>query len=386
MKSNTKRQAIALGAWVCTAVLAAGCATSKSSDPLSPSVAGPLPGVDIVAPKVLEPGNGMQIPIDKQPVTLLIENGSSSGKRPLTYDFEVATDAGFGNKVFARGGVAAGEAGRTSLQLPDALASGRTYFWRTRAEDGANASNYSDIASFNVFTPVALDAPVNVAPGQNSSITSTRTQFVINNSARTGPVGGVAYTLEIATNFQFTANVAVWSFPEQPGQSRLDVPVELQYSTVYYWHVRAYDQTMISEWSTPFAFATPAAPVVAPPPGGGGGGPVGDWRSCGSTPGAALVQCVHRAVNPGHTVDGAFEVTKRVAWLLRGSGVGLLLKPGGENIVSWNGHTFAAARVCYPDGHIYKVLSDVPTTNGPSWQDNDFVDRSLYFPAIDPGR
>jgi hypothetical protein len=30
------------------------------------------------------------------------------------------------------------------------------------------------------------------------------------------------------------------------------------------------------------------------------------------------------------------------------------------------------------------VLSDVPTTNGPSWQDNDFVDRSLYLPAIDP--
>ena len=29
---------------------------------------------------------------------------------------------------------------------------------------------------------------------------------------------------------------------------------------------------------------------------------------------------------------------------------------------------------------------DVPTTNGPSWQDNGFVDRSLYVPAIDPNR
>jgi hypothetical protein len=94
---------------------------------------------------------------------------------------------------------------------------------------------------------------------------------------------------------------------------------------------------------------------------------------------------VHASVNPGNTVEGAFEVTKRVAWLLRGGGAGLLIKNGGENIVSWKGRSFAAARICYPDGHIYKVLSDVPTTNGPSWQDNDFVDRSLYVPAIDPG-
>jgi hypothetical protein len=32
------------------------------------------------------------------------------------------------------------------------------------------------------------------------------------------------------------------------------------------------------------------------------------------------------------------------------------------------------------------VLSDVPTTNGPSWQDNDFVDRDLYVRAMDPDK
>ena len=62
----------------------------------------------------------------------------------------------------------------------------------------------------------------------------------------------------------------------------------------------------------------------------------------------------------------------------------MLIKPGGENIVTWLGRSFAAARICYPDGHIYKLLSDVPTTNGPSWQDNGFVERTFYLPAIDP--
>ena len=135
---------------------------------------------------------------------------------------------------------------------------------------------------------------------------------------------------------------------------------------------------MTQAFQTPDTPEAPAPPPAPPLPGGG------NWENCGSTPGDALSRCVHAAVNPARTVAGAFEVTKRVAWLLRGSGGGLLLKPGGENIVTWNGRSYSAGRICFPDGHIYKVLSDIPTTNGPSWQDNDFVDRSLYVPAIDP--
>jgi len=83
-------------------------------------------------------------------------------------------------------------------------------------------------------------------------------------------------------------------------------------------------------------------------------------------------------------VLGAFEICKHVAWGLRAVGAGLLLKPSGENIVQWNGRSYSASRICFPDGHIYKLLTDVPTTNGPSWQDNAYVDRSLYVPAIQP--
>lgn len=97
-----------------------------------------------------------------------------------------------------------------------------------------------------------------------------------------------------------------------------------------------------------------------------------------------LVNCIHAGVNPSKTVEGAFEVTKRVAWALRNEGAGLLIKNGGENIISWQGYSFSAGRICYPDGHIFKVLTDIPATNGPSWQDNDFVDPKLYVPAIDP--
>ena len=89
------------------------CSASKSDNPLSPSVAGPIPGVQISAPKMLEPQSGSKIAIDKQPVTMLIENAGSTGPRPLTYTFEIATDTGFSNKVFTRDGIAQGDGGRS---------------------------------------------------------------------------------------------------------------------------------------------------------------------------------------------------------------------------------------------------------------------------------
>jgi len=74
--------------------------------------------------------------------------------------------------------------------------------------------------------------------------------------------------------------------------------------------------------------------------------------------------------------------------LLRGSGGKLLIKNGGENIVSWNGYSFSASRVCYPGpggaGQIYKILSDVPTSNGPGWSDNGTVDPALCVAAMQP--
>src|SRR5437763_15227881 len=116
----------AFGALVALVALIS-CESSKSSNPLSPSVAGPIPGVNISAPKMLEPVPGQRIAVDRQPVTLLIENSSTTGVRPLSYAFEIATDAAFNSKIFARDGIAPGDGGRTSLRLPDALQTGRTY-------------------------------------------------------------------------------------------------------------------------------------------------------------------------------------------------------------------------------------------------------------------
>ena len=77
-------------------LLSIACQAEKSSNPLSPSVAGPIAGVNIAAPTLLEPNAGWRIEDKAQPLRLLLENASSTGERPPTYVFEVATDLEIG--------------------------------------------------------------------------------------------------------------------------------------------------------------------------------------------------------------------------------------------------------------------------------------------------
>ena len=128
----------------------------------------------------------------------------------------------------------------------------------------------------------------------------------------------------------------------------------------------------------------PPDPPPPPPP-----GPEG-WELCASLTHdrPALVECVHDDIQPGRSSARAFEVVKRVAWLLRHEGGGLLIKDSGENIIFWEGYWFAIGRICFPDGHIFKIITDVGDggANGAGYHDEGFVDPRRYVPAIDPRR
>jgi hypothetical protein len=243
----------------------AACEKTKSSNPLSPTVAGPIPGVEIGTPKILEPASGTKIAVDKQPVTLLIENAGTTGVRPISYMFEVATDAAFNTKVFARDSIAPGDAGRTSLRLPDALQSGRTYFWRAKAQDGANTGAFSPMGSFDVFTPVVINAPDPVSPAAGVTVDTLRPTLVVSNAPRSGPAGAISYSFEVADNEAF-ANRSVFTVGEGSTQTSLAAPGDVPYNVVYYWRVRAFDPTTVGPYSATRTFRTPAAPAPTPIP------------------------------------------------------------------------------------------------------------------------
>lgn len=123
------------------------------------------------------------------------------------------------------------------------------------------------------------------------------------------------------------------------------------------------------------------------PPGGGGGGDHPAIPDHGD-----LVNAMWSANPPATTVEGAFKFAQSIAWALKDESIdgaafnaGLLIKTGGENIFTCSGESYSASRVCYPDGHIFKVLTDVPATNGPTWADDGFVTTDRYHVATDPG-
>jgi hypothetical protein len=195
----------------------------------------------------------------------MVENATTSGVRPLTYSFEVAVDVNFTNKVLTRSGITPGSGGHTSLQLPSALATGLTYYWHAQALDGANTGPFSGASSFSVFTPIVINAPVPVAPVNNATVSSLTPVFTFTDAARSGPVGAITYTIELAFDSGFSNRAAVWTLVEQPNQTQFPSPQALAFGTQYYWHVRAADPTTTGPVSTAQVFQTMAAPVVPPP-------------------------------------------------------------------------------------------------------------------------
>lgn len=362
------------------------CERTKTSNPLSPQVAGPMEGVTITAPLVSEPRIGLRIKDSEQPVTLVVFNPVSNIARPMTITVQVAPDTSFTGQVFTQTGIAVSDSGLTRYLLPGKLPTGRTYYWRAKADDGANTSGWSPAWNFEALAPIVIGTPEPKFPLANERVSTNTPELSAGNASASGPISSLSYNFQVSERSDFVTILFNAEIPPGGGETKYEMPPLPGWDRTFYWRVRVWDPEFTGPWSRVEVFRSPMPPVTAPPA-PGPSGPIGNWEACGPLAGdkEALVRCVHGAVNPGRTVEDAFEVTKRVAWLLRGEGAGLLIKNGGENIVSWQGRSFAAGRICYPDGHIWKVLSDIPGTNGPSWQDNDFVDRSLYVPAIHPG-
>lgn len=339
-----------------------GCASEKSSNPLSPSVAGPIPGVSITPPKPLEPRDGVNIAVDQQPITLLLENAETTGVRPLTYTFEVATDTGFTNKVFVREGIAPGDAGRTALRLPDPLGAERTYYWRAHALDGANTGPDSGAAHFNIFTPIVIEKPTPREPVGNVRLASYQPKFKILNAPRSGPVGTISYVLELSDTDTFANKVAIWTFLEQPGETRFEAPHDLVPDKQYFWHVRAYDERATGPWSDTQVFRTADPPDPGP-------GPRLPGQPCGppypNQP-FGVVEC-RRSQHSAHmdrseTVVFLREVARDLnAAGMSGGPFGILRKTSGNNCEGYSCDIICAS------WNIWDVLSDWDGAQAPMW-------------------
>ena len=98
-----------------------------------------------------------------------------------------------------------------------------------------------------------------------------------------------------------------------------------------------------------------------------------------------IVRAVHDEEPPNNTsLEALLNFVLRVLQALPASErAGLLRKDGGENIALYApaGVNVSISRICYPDGTIYKILTDagVGGSNGPGWAENGVVDTKLYI-------
>ncbi|MGH9371669.1 MAG: hypothetical protein ACRD15_09080 [Vicinamibacterales bacterium] len=341
------------------------CEAKKSSNPLSPSVAGPIAGVEISVPKLLEPAQGFKFKENQQPIKLLIENSSTTGVRPISYVFEVASDADFNTKVFARSGVAPGEGGRTSVQL-DTLELGRPYYWRARAEDGANNSTFAT-AGFEVLPKAVLMAPASVSPINNEQVAGNRPTLQIGNSQSNSAVGPVTYFFVVARDQAFTQVVAYADVSES-GDTRWTVDRDLEHNATHFWRARATDGDVYSEWSITQAFRTADAPKPSPSPspspGPAPGGP------CNASSAEQIVSC-ERAKFRGRMSHGQmFQFMRATAQSLNrnhisGGPYGILRKESGTNC---NGYSCDV--LCAGQGSSQRqwdILGDIDRAQTPGW-------------------
>lgn len=340
----------------------AGCEAKKSSNPLSPSVAGPIAGVNITAPKLLEPAQGFKYKESQQPIKLVIENSTTSGVRPILYMFEVAADSNFETKVYARSAVPAGEGGRTNV-IVDRLDLGRAYYWRARADDGANTSQFSS-AQFEVLPKPQLNAPGLLSPINNEQIATRRPTFRVSNSDHNAAVGSLNYEFQVSTSQSFGTLVAGGMSDEGGGETTFTSQVDLTASVQHFWRVRSTDGETTSTWAATQTFRTPAAPPSpAPGPAPAPGGP------CNSSSPLSIVECERAKyghMSPSQTVE--FE--RAVARSLNRNGIsggpfGILRKAGGFNC---NG--YSCDILCAGSGNgqrQWDILGDADGSQDPGW-------------------
>jgi hypothetical protein len=248
------------------------CERTKSATPLSPSIAGPIEGVEISSPSVVSPAPNVRIASDTQPITFVIENADSNGVRPLSYLLEVATDADFSAKVFSQTGITPGE-GKTSYRLPNALGAERVYYWRVKAYDGANEGEFTPPMSFTIFTPVSIGVPGLLSPADGATLPTRNPTLRVQNPAATGPYGDLYIVVEVALDGAMSNRVHVAEFPADEGQTTYTISDAFTPNTRFFWRARARSTSKhIGDWSTVYSFRTPAlATGPAPSPGGGGG-------------------------------------------------------------------------------------------------------------------
>ena len=178
---------------------------------------------------------------------------------PVTYDLQIANDQAFTSIFLEKTGLTTSAYALSESEEPE-TADTMTYYWRVRANDGAqNTGDWSATWSFFMSPP---DAPVlkTAAAGANGDEVLLDWQDV--NSVNSP----VTYLLEVSSDQAFGTTLI-----QATGLTTSDFAItgkdfsDLKKDTAYYWRVKAVDSASISSnWSevSSFSIAASSSPFL----------------------------------------------------------------------------------------------------------------------------
>jgi hypothetical protein len=156
----------------------------------------------VTAPTPVVPTNGAQLPYVSQPVMLVVSNAVVTESTDVTYEFAVATDDAFSNKVFTNASVAQGSGGQTSVPVGN-LNGGTDYFWHVRVTAGRTIGTFSTTFKFTIRPRITIDPPNPISPANMASTNGWPTLTVAN--AHSTGAASLIYRFEISPNAAFSS-------------------------------------------------------------------------------------------------------------------------------------------------------------------------------------
>jgi hypothetical protein len=183
-------------------------------------------------PELLSPANGAE---DVAPKTILDWEPVCGGEG-ICYDVQMDESSDFENPVEIR---CSG-----SARHCDSLRFGHTYYWRVRARDCQQTSDWSEAFHFTVLSSMSLEQPSNGAVNQ-----------ALNVSLGVEPVPGfTGYEVFLDTNESFNSP-GLQSFSFTSGQSEVETNF-LYFDQTYFWKARGMHCYDTTEWTEVRYFTT----------------------------------------------------------------------------------------------------------------------------------
>lgn len=181
----------------------------------------------------------------EQPLTLDLAWEASTDA--TYYDVQVATDEGFTQ-------VTVDQTSLTTLTVTvDVPTPATTYFWRVRAGNASEQSDWSNTRRFTTIPVQPGTAPTTATPADGAttgSLTPTLTWVAL--------AGAATYDVQLSTQSDFSKSLALIAEATNLNQTHYTVAEgALAPAATYYWRVRGTNSAGAGPWSATMRFNTP---------------------------------------------------------------------------------------------------------------------------------